>query len=107
MRIYDHQNTSRWVLILLVLRAALDVYENEPEVHPGLIKSRKTVSIHAFITRALVKMTDAQTLSPHCAVYNETIFEDQQTEILANLEAFIETGKPNTPVNTPAFSEAV
>ena len=45
MRIYDHQ-TSHWVLILLVLRAALDVYENEPEVHPGLIKSRHTVSIY-------------------------------------------------------------
>ncbi|KAI5831016.1 hypothetical protein K523DRAFT_301437 [Schizophyllum commune Tattone D] len=71
-----------------VLRAALDVYENEPEVHPGLIKSRTT------------------TLSPHCAVYNETIFEDQQTEIMANLEAFIKTGKPNTPINEPVFSEA-
>ena len=90
-----------------MLRAALDVYENEPEVHPGLIKSRKTVTIHAFIKSALEVLNNAQTLSPHCAVYNETIFEDQQTEILANLEAFIKTGKPNTPVNEPAFSEAV
>ena len=59
-----------------MLRAALDVYENEPEVHPGLIKSRKTVTIHAFIKSALEVLNNAQTLSPHCAVYNETIFEE-------------------------------
>lgn len=105
MRAYD-QDTSHWVLMLLVLRAALDVYENEPEVHPGLIKSRKMVSIYECIESALEILTDAQTLSPHCAVYNETIFEDQQTEIMANLEAFIKTGKPNTPINEPVFSEA-
>ncbi|TRM63135.1 D-isomer specific 2-hydroxyacid dehydrogenase [Schizophyllum amplum] len=71
-----------------VLRAALDVFEFEPQVHPGLIKSRHT------------------TLSPHGAVYNETLFEDQQTEILSNLEAFIKTGTPNTPVNQPIASDA-
>ncbi|KIY71137.1 hypothetical protein CYLTODRAFT_451099 [Cylindrobasidium torrendii FP15055 ss-10] len=70
-----------------ILRAALDVFEFEPEVHPKLIEMR-----HQTI------------LQPHCAVANETILEDQQCEILSNLEAFIKTGKPNTPVNTPALN---
>ncbi|KAE9399360.1 hypothetical protein BT96DRAFT_920162 [Gymnopus androsaceus JB14] len=64
-----------------VLRAALDVYEFEPKVHPGLIKAANT------------------TLLPHSAVANETLMTDQQTEVMANLEAFIKTGKPNSPVN--------
>ncbi|KAJ4480971.1 D-isomer specific 2-hydroxyacid dehydrogenase [Lentinula aciculospora] len=66
-----------------VLRAALDVYEFEPKIHPGLIKALNT------------------TLLPHSAVANATILQDQQTEVLANLEAFLKTGKPNSPVNTP------
>jgi len=64
-----------------VLRAALDVYEFEPKIHPGLIKAANT------------------TLLPHSAVANETITADQQTEVMANLEAFIRTGKPNSSVN--------
>lgn len=67
-----------------VLRAALDVFEFEPEIHPRI-----------------VEMVDRTIIQPHCAVMNDTIIEDQQCEILANLEAFIETGKPNTPVNNP------
>ncbi|KAF9034007.1 hypothetical protein BDZ89DRAFT_1012189 [Hymenopellis radicata] len=65
-----------------VARAALDVFEFEPEIHPRL-----------------KEMWDRTILQPHCAVINETIMEDQQTEIYANLESFLKTGKPNTPVN--------
>ncbi|KAJ3839260.1 D-isomer specific 2-hydroxyacid dehydrogenase [Lentinula raphanica] len=64
-----------------VLRAALDVYEFEPKIHPGLIASKHT------------------TILPHCAVANETFERDQQTELLLNLETFIKTGKPINAVN--------
>ncbi|KAJ3868843.1 D-isomer specific 2-hydroxyacid dehydrogenase [Lentinula novae-zelandiae] len=64
-----------------VLRAALDVYEFEPKIHPGLIASPRT------------------TLLPHAAVANETFEKDQQMEILHNLETFIRTGQPLNAVN--------
>lgn len=64
-----------------VLRAALDVFENEPKIHPGLINHPHT------------------TLTPHVAVFGERLVYEAQREILENLEAFIKTGKPNTPVN--------
>ncbi|KAJ3995101.1 D-isomer specific 2-hydroxyacid dehydrogenase [Lentinula boryana] len=64
-----------------VLRAALDVYEFEPQIHPGLIASKHT------------------TLFPHAAVANETFERDQQMEILLNLESFLKTGKPTHVVN--------
>ncbi|CDZ97707.1 glycerate-and formate-dehydrogenase [Phaffia rhodozyma] len=64
-----------------VLRAALDVFEFEPSVHPGLKSSPKTI------------------LSPHSAVVDGGIIKDQHLEILRNLESFLRTGQPITPVN--------
>lgn len=40
-----------------------------------------------------------QTLSPHNAVLNETIRPDSEKELIENLEAYLRTGSPNTPVN--------
>ncbi|KAF9061300.1 D-isomer specific 2-hydroxyacid dehydrogenase [Rhodocollybia butyracea] len=62
--------------------AALDVYENEPNIHPGLINSKHTI------------------LSPHCAVANETFERDQQIEVMLNLETFLKSGKPINAVNS-------
>jgi phosphoglycerate dehydrogenase-like enzyme len=70
-----------------VLRAALDVYAEEPVVHPGLIANDRTL------------------LLPHVAVVNETMYEDMQTEILDNLEEFVRTGRARTPVTEPRQEE--
>ena len=64
--------------------AALDVFEFEPKIHPRL-----------------VEMTDRTILQPHTAAFNTTAFADVQLEIVENLETFIATGKPKTPVNDP------
>ncbi|KAJ3889818.1 D-isomer specific 2-hydroxyacid dehydrogenase, partial [Lentinula edodes] len=72
---------KRYSKLLYLLRAALDVYEFEPKIHPGLIASPRT------------------TLLPHAAVANETFEKDQQMEILLNLETFIRTGQPLNAVN--------
>ena len=64
-----------------VLRVALDVFENEPKVHPGLLAHPGT------------------TLLPHAAVLDDTLEAENVGEMFANLEAFARTGVPNTPVN--------
>ncbi len=67
-----------------VLRAALDVHEGEPDkVSSRLLAHPRT------------------TLTPHFAWITDTLILDSQTELLSNLESFIITGKPNTPVNVP------
>ncbi|KIY47470.1 hypothetical protein FISHEDRAFT_74581 [Fistulina hepatica ATCC 64428] len=65
-----------------VIRCALDVCEYDSE--------RRAYAVRAAINPSLLKTTRA-TLLPHCAVVNETIQEDQQCEIMANLEASIKT----------------
>lgn len=85
-----------------VLRCALDVYEEEPKVHPGLLATTKAVRPCALGERCAgwpLMASCPQIMSPHCAVMNETVFQSEQTETMANLEAFIRTGTPNTPVN--------
>ncbi|KAJ9112462.1 hypothetical protein QFC20_002250 [Naganishia adeliensis] len=64
-----------------VLRVALDVFENEPHVHPGLLSHPGT------------------TLLPHAAVLDDTLMLENVDEMFANVEAFARTGTPNTPVN--------
>ncbi|KAI5450036.1 hypothetical protein NCC49_003798 [Naganishia albida] len=64
-----------------VLRVALDVFENEPIVHPGLLSHPGT------------------TLLPHAAVLDDTLERENVEEMFANVEAFARTGTPNTPVN--------
>jgi len=39
----DQYDDLRWKLII-VRRAALDVFTNEPEIHPGLINDYRVVS---------------------------------------------------------------
>ncbi len=66
-----------------VLRAALDVFEEEPKVHPGLIASDHTL------------------LLPHVAVVNNTMSEEMQEEILQNLELWVREGRARTAVVEP------
>ncbi|WVQ99017.1 hypothetical protein IAU59_006149 [Kwoniella sp. CBS 9459] len=64
-----------------VMRAALDVFENEPEVHPGL---RKNPNV---------------TLSPHVAPAPDSMGAPMNGEVVENIIRFIKTGMPMTPVN--------
>ncbi|WWD16235.1 hypothetical protein CI109_100661 [Kwoniella shandongensis] len=64
-----------------VRRAALDVFENEPEVHPGLLKNPNV------------------TLSPHVAPAPDTMGQSMNGEVIENILEFLKTGMPLTPVN--------
>ncbi|KAI5478390.1 hypothetical protein MNV49_005139 [Pseudohyphozyma bogoriensis] len=64
-----------------VASAALDVFNDEPNVNPRIQQNYKI------------------NLSPHVAVYNHTVAEDEQLEVLNNVVAYVKTGVPNTPVN--------
>ena len=64
-----------------VLRAALDVFEDEPRIHPALLGN------------------SAVTVLPHVAAINETIRVEIETEQISNVRAFLKTGRGNTPVN--------
>lgn len=82
------------------------MFEFEPKVHPGLVASRKTIRAspsrgrHTSHRPADPRLLDPlPAVSPHNAVLNETLRKDQEEEMLANLESYLKTGKPNTPVN--------
>ncbi|WVF71887.1 hypothetical protein IAT40_006697 [Kwoniella sp. CBS 6097] len=64
-----------------VMRAALDVFENEPDVHPGLLKNPNV------------------TLSPHVAPAPDSMGAPMNGEVVENIIQFIKTGRPMTPVN--------
>ena len=64
--------------------AGLDVYENEPHVHPELLKMENV------------------TLMPHCAGGSIESTGGFEKLCLDNIEAFFSTGKPLTPVNPDA-----
>ncbi|KAM0746668.1 hypothetical protein T439DRAFT_329377 [Meredithblackwellia eburnea MCA 4105] len=61
---------------------ALDVFEQEPKIHEYLMSSPKAI------------------LSPHNAVINNTVLLDAELELLNNLETFLKTGVPASPVNS-------
>lgn len=64
-----------------IARVGLDVFENEPEVHPYLMAS------------------DRATLLPHWGSGVKRKLYDVEHECLDNLENWLESGKPKTPVN--------
>ncbi|WVQ76519.1 hypothetical protein IAR50_006189 [Cryptococcus sp. DSM 104548] len=66
-----------------VLRAALDVFENEPQVHPGLISNMNV------------------TLSPHVAPAPDAMGPALNAEVLENIIHYLQSdsGLPLTPVN--------
>jgi len=66
-----------------VCRVGLDVFEREPAVHPWIAQS------------------DRCSLLPHWAAATTRVPVEGEKEILANLRAWITTGKPNSPVNDP------
>ncbi|KAI0016577.1 D-isomer specific 2-hydroxyacid dehydrogenase [Xylariomycetidae sp. FL0641] len=64
-----------------VASAGLDVFENEPEIHPGLVKSEKTF------------------LLPHIGTNTYETQRDMELLVLRNLEAAIDEGKMLTLIN--------
>ncbi|KAF8582199.1 hypothetical protein K439DRAFT_1391903 [Ramaria rubella] len=66
-----------------VSRVGLDVYEHEPIVHPWLMQC------------------DRASLLPHWAAYTNRNDPDSEKESLDNLKAWLLTGKPKAPVNSP------
>ncbi|KAK9767291.1 hypothetical protein K7432_003022 [Basidiobolus ranarum] len=64
----------------------LDVYQNEPEVHPGLLRNTKI------------------RLLPHLGSCTEGTFENIELLALENCHHTIINGKPKTPVNEPILS---
>jgi lactate dehydrogenase-like 2-hydroxyacid dehydrogenase len=79
-----------------VKRAGLDVFEREPTIESDLFSNNNVI------------------LSPHYAAFTHecsmslfmslTKVADMDNELLENALAYIETGKPNTPVNNPRAS---
>ncbi|ORX92950.1 hypothetical protein K493DRAFT_325194 [Basidiobolus meristosporus CBS 931.73] len=61
----------------------LDVYKNEPEVHPGLLRNMKV------------------RLLPHLGACTEGTFKNIELLALENCHYTIINGKPKTPVNNP------
>ncbi|WWC89703.1 uncharacterized protein L201_004628 [Kwoniella dendrophila CBS 6074] len=71
-----------------VMRAALDVFEKEPLVHPGLLKNPNV------------------TLSPHVAPAPDSMGPPMNGEVVENLIKLVETGMPLTPVNLTQLKDA-
>ncbi|ORY30024.1 putative oxidoreductase [Naematelia encephala] len=71
-----------------VMRAALDVFENEPQAHPKLLTNPNV------------------TLSPHYAANPDGMAPGMNAEVLENIIQFIQTGKPQTPVNLAEVAAA-
>lgn len=67
----------------------LDVYENEPEVEPGLLKNDKVV------------------LLPHIGTGTYETQKDMELLVLENLTSAVETGKLITPVPEQKESKPV
>ncbi|WWC60774.1 uncharacterized protein I303_103350 [Kwoniella dejecticola CBS 10117] len=70
-----------------VMRAALDVFEHEPTVHPDLLTNPNV------------------TLSPHVAPAPDSMGPPMNGEVVENIIKFVETGMPLTPVNLAQLKE--
>ncbi|KAJ1309941.1 hypothetical protein OPQ81_006700 [Rhizoctonia solani] len=68
-----------------ILRVGLDVFENEPKVHPYLMTSERA------------------TLLPNWGSKVKRVYYDVEHECLDNLDTWLETGVPRTPVNKPTL----
>ena len=75
-------------MLTKVLRAALDVFEDEPRIHEKL--------------RANTHVT----LSPHLVFATEDITEAVANEVTENIIDFLEKGQPTAPVNIAALHAA-
>jgi len=71
-----------------VLRAALDVFENEPHIPPRL-RTNKNV-----------------TLSPHTAPMGDTMGPHINAEVIENITTYLKTGRPLTPINAQGLESA-
>jgi hypothetical protein len=56
-----------------VLRAGLDVFENEPEIHPGLKASRNVVSGLYDIVKRLIRASHQQVVGPRSDVRRDDL----------------------------------
>ena len=64
-----------------VASAGLDVFEQEPEVPAALTALDNVV------------------LTPHIGGGSQETWDDCYAAVIANIESFFQTGRPNTPVN--------
>ncbi len=85
-----------------ISRAALDVYENEPEVSKQLVGSDRVLLLpHVSIAHHRLKETWLTIRPWQIGPFNETMMKAQQHEMMANLDSWFKTGKAVTPVNGP------
>ena len=81
----------------------MDVFTNEPEIHPELRKDYRVVSPLGRPSRA---EPDDQTLSPHCAAAPGPDFARiMNTEVVQNIMVYLTTGKPQSAVNLDAVQK--
>jgi glyoxylate reductase len=64
-----------------VASAGLDVYENEPEIHPGLIRNENVL------------------LVPHLGTHTYETQKEMEVLVIDNIRSAVTTGKLLTPVN--------
>lgn len=69
-----------------VRRAGLDVFRDEPNIHPYFTNSDKC------------------TIQPHLGGITEEAAKRSERECFENIKAFLQTGRPIAPVNEPVVS---
>lgn len=98
------------------MRAALDVFENEPSVHSRLRSNPHVVSDSegdsdgnsdaVWYPVRCSTLRGIQTLSPHSAAAPDSMSKGMNREVIRNVIQFLKTGVPNTPVNALQLKEA-
>ncbi|CAE6469938.1 unnamed protein product [Rhizoctonia solani] len=89
-----------------ISRVGLDVFENEPEVHPYLLASERATLLPHWGSQVKRVYYDIQheCLGEGFPRINRSEILNQNDAIPDNLDIWLETGAPKTPVNTPALT---
>ena len=88
------------------MRAALDVFTNEPEIHPDLLNYYRVVCPSSFSRSDKGCLTYDQILSPHCAAAPGGDFAQQMNaEVVQNIVTYLTTGHPESAVNLKAVRD--
>lgn len=94
--------------MLSVMRAALDVFTNEPDIHPELRDDYRVVRCPRNKITVETTSTELmpQILSPHCAAAPGGDFAQQMNaEVVQNIVTYLMTGKPQSAVNADAVHQ--
>ncbi|CAE6502443.1 unnamed protein product [Rhizoctonia solani] len=89
-----------------ISRVGLDVFENEPEVHPYLLASERATLLPHWGSQVKRVYYDIQheCLGEGFPQITRSEILNQKDAIPDNLDIWLETGVPKTPVNTPALT---